>query len=70
MQQEVFLQNVILSYKIYERLKLSKINVVPYMGDEGSAMGAAVLSSLKEGKSLSNYRKIVMPYIGTKFGQK
>ena len=70
--QEIFVAggvfaNVILSYKIYEQLKLSKINVIPYMGDEGSAMGAAVLSSLKEGKSLNNFRKIVMPYIGTKF---
>ena len=43
--------NVILSYKVYENLKLNRINVVPYMGDEGASVGAGVLSMMKEKRS-------------------
>ena len=39
--------NVILSYKIYKELNLKFVSVVPYMGDEGSGVGAAVLSLIK-----------------------
>lgn len=59
--------NVILSYKVYENLKLNRINVVPYMGDEGASVGAAVLSIINEKKDLDFLSKNIMPYLGTEY---
>jgi carbamoyltransferase len=61
--------NVILSYKIYEKLKLEFIHVVPYMGDEGASIGSAVLSLINNSKSedLETIKKVSMPYIGDSY---
>ena len=61
--------NVILSYKVYENLKLNRINVVPYMGDEGASIGAGVLSMMKEKKDLSFLSKKTMPYLGSEYSE-
>ena len=59
--------NVVLSYKIYETLNLKYINVVPYMGDEGAAVGSSVLSLINNGEDLSKIKSISMPYIGDSY---
>ena len=61
--------NVILSYKVYENLKLNRINVVPYMGDEGASVGAGVLSMMKEKKDLNFLSKKIMPYLGSEYSE-
>lgn len=61
--------NVILSYKVYENLKLNRINVVPYMGDEGASVGAGVLSMMKEKKDLNFLSLKIMPYLGSKYSE-
>jgi len=61
--------NVILSYKIYKELNLKFVNVVPYMGDEGSGVGASVLSLLKNGECPSKITKISMPYLGNNYSE-
>ena len=61
--------NVILSYKIYETLRLKKINVIPFMGDEGSAVGAAILSLMKENIKTDFLSKNIMPYLGTEYSE-
>ena len=59
--------NVILSYKIYEALNLKCVNVVPYMGDEGAAVGSSVLSLINNGEDFSKIKNISMPYIGDSY---
>ena len=61
--------NVILSYKVYENLKLNRINVVPYMEDEGASVGAGVLSMMKEKKDLNFLSKKIMPYLGSEYSE-
>jgi len=59
--------NVILSYKVYEALNLKCVNVVPYMGDEGAAVGSSVLSLINNGEDFSKIKNISMPYIGDSY---
>ena len=56
--------NVIVNYKIYEKTPFKNIFIVPPMGDEGSAAGAAIMSALNAGKDLSWLKKETMPYFG------
>ena len=59
--------NVILSHKIHLALNLKVVNVVPYMGDEGSGIGAAVLSSINNGEDPSKLKNVSMPYLGDSY---
>ena len=59
--------NVIMSYKIYDSLGLKKINVVPFMGDEGSAVGAGILSLMNENIDINFVSKNTMPYFGSEY---
>ena len=43
------------------------VNVVPYMGDEGSGIGAAVLSSINNGEDPSKLKNVSMPYLGDSY---
>ncbi len=61
--------NVILSHKVHIALNLKAVNVIPYMGDEGSSVGAAVLSLINNGENL-NKINISMPYIGDSYTDK
>ena len=60
---------MILSYKIYKELNLKFVSVVPYMGDEGSGVGAAVLSLIKNGENPSKITNISMPYLGNNYSE-
>ncbi|WP_440650523.1 carbamoyltransferase C-terminal domain-containing protein [Candidatus Pelagibacter sp. HIMB1495] len=59
--------NVILSYKVYSALSLKSVNVVPYMGDEGSSVGAAVLSLINNKEDPLKIKKVSMPYLGDSY---
>ena len=59
--------NVILSHKVYIALDLKCVNVVPYMGDEGSGVGAAVLSLIDNGEDTSKIKNVSMPYLGDSY---
>jgi len=61
--------NVIMNYKIQERTPFKKFFVLPFMGDEGSAAGAAVLSALGKKEDLSWLKDIVMPYLGPSYSR-
>jgi carbamoyltransferase len=59
--------NVIMNYKIQTRTPFKKFFVVPAMGDEGSAAGAAILSALAHNQDLSWLKDQQMPYWGPRF---
>lgn len=61
--------NVILNYKIFERCNIKNLYICPPMGDEGSALGAALLAATEMKKNIdwiANYR---MPYWGPSYNQ-
>ena len=59
--------NVIMNYKIYEKTPFKHLHVLPSMGDEGSAAGAAIMVALEGGEDLSWMRDYKMPYFGPSF---
>ena len=59
--------NVILNYKIYENCNVDKLFVCPAMGDDGSALGAALLSSIEKKLDLDWLSNYEMPYWGPNF---
>ena len=56
--------NIIMSLNIYERTKFKNIFVLPYMGDEGVAVGSALLKAVEVGEDISWVNKHYMPYFG------
>jgi len=56
--------NIIMSLNIYERTKFKHIFVSPPMGDEGVALGAALLKALEMGEDISWVNQHYMPYFG------
>jgi carbamoyltransferase len=59
--------NVIMNYRIYERTPYKNIFVVPFMGDEGSAVGAAILAAVELQQDISWLSNFSMPYWGPEF---
>ena len=62
--------NIIMSLNLYERTRFKKIFVVPPMGDEGVAMGSALLKALDMGEDISWIRDLQMPYFGNRIEKK
>jgi len=62
--------NIIMSLNIYERTGFKNIYVLPPMGDDGTALGAAILSALKYNEDVSWLKKYHMPYFGDQFSRK
>ncbi|EIF51152.1 carbamoyltransferase C-terminal domain-containing protein [Sulfurovum sp. AR] len=56
--------NIIMSLNIYERTKFKHIFVMPPMGDEGIAVGSALLKALEMGEDISWVNQHYMPYFG------
>ncbi len=56
--------NIIMSLNIYERTKFKNIFVLPYMGDEGVAVGSALIKAVEMGEDISWVNKHNMPYFG------
>jgi carbamoyltransferase len=57
-----------MNLKIFERCRFgSRMYVPPYMADEGSACGAAILAAIKHGEDVSWIRNRKMPYFGPEY---
>ena len=56
--------NIIMSLNIYERTRFKNIYVLPPMGDEGVALGSALLKALEMGEDISWVNQHYMPYFG------
>ena len=61
--------NIIMSLNIYERTKFKNIYVLPAMGDEGVALGSALLKAIEENEDISWISKYQMPYYGNELSQ-
>jgi len=59
--------NIIMSLNIYERTNFKNIYVLPPMGDEGLALGSAILVAHQYKEDISWLRNMVMPYFGDKY---
>jgi len=58
--------NIIMSLNIFEQTPYKKIYVVPFMGDEGIAAGAAILKALELRLDVDWLSERVMPYFGNR----
>jgi len=60
--------NVIINLKIFERCRFgSRMYITPFMADEGTACGAAILTAVKHGKNVSWIKEWKMPYLGPEY---
>jgi len=59
--------NIIMSLNIYERTSFKNIYVLPPMGDEGLALGSAILTLHKKNIDISWLRNFHMPYFGDSY---
>jgi len=59
--------NIIMSLNIYERTPFKNIYVLPPMGDDGLAIGSAILTALEVGEGVSWLKDYVMPYFGDEY---
>lgn len=59
--------NVIMNLKIYEKCNFKHIYVCPPMGDEGTALGAAIKSAVSHGYDCDWISQKQMPYYGPSF---
>ena len=62
--------NIIMSLNIYERTNFKEIYVLPPMGDDGLAIGSAILAALEHRQDLSWLQNYKMPYFGDSYGKK
>ena len=56
--------NIIMNLSIYERTRFENLYIFPPMGDEGVAVGAALLKALEEGEDIRWVNESYMPYFG------
>jgi len=61
--------NIIMSLQIYERTNFKNIYVLPPMGDEGLAIGSAILTAIELDQDVSWLRDFKMPYFGDSFSR-
>lgn len=61
--------NIIMNLAIYEKTKFKKIHIAPFMGDDGSAYGAAVLAAKARGDNPTWLSEHPMPYFGPCYKQ-
>ena len=59
--------NIIMSLQIYERTNFKNIYVLPPMGDEGLAIGSAILTAIDLRQDVSWLRDFKMPYFGDSY---
>ena len=59
--------NIIMSLNIYEKTNFKNIYVLPPMGDDGLAIGSAILTALEVGEDVSWLKDYVMPYFGDEY---
>jgi len=59
--------NIIMSLQIYERTSFKNIYVLPPMGDEGLAIGSAILTAIDLKQDIGWLRGFKMPYFGDSY---
>ena len=59
--------NIIMSLNIYEKTNFKNIYVLPPMGDDGLAIGSAILTALEVGEDVSWLKDYTMPYFGDEY---
>jgi len=59
--------NIIMSLNIHERTNFKHIYVLPPMGDDGLAIGSAILTALEVGEDVSWLKDCTMPYFGDEY---
>ena len=59
--------NIIMSLQIYERTHFKNIYVLPPMGDEGLAIGSAILAAIDLDQDVAWLRDFKMPYFGDSY---
>ena len=59
--------NIIMSLNIYEKTNFNNIYVLPPMGDEGTALGGAILKATELNEDVSWLKDHVMPYFGDEY---
>lgn len=62
--------NIIMSLQIFERTNFKNIYVLPPMGDEGLAIGSAILTAADLNEDLSWLSSFKMPYFGDSYSRK
>ena len=58
--------NIIMNLHIFERTKFKNLYIFPPMGDEGVAVGSALLKALEMGEDISWVKEHYMPYFGNR----
>ena len=61
--------NIIMNLNIFERTKFQKLYIFPPMGDEGVAVGAALLKAVEMGEDIRWVKENYMPYFGNQLGK-
>ena len=61
--------NIIMSLAIFEKTKFKNIYVLPPMGDEGLAIGSAILTALELNQDISWLKFHEMPYFGDSYSR-
>ena len=61
--------NIIMSLAIYERTSFKNIYVYPAMGDDGLAIGSAILTAINLGQNITWLKDFSMPYFGDLFSR-
>lgn len=61
--------NIILNLNIYERTNFKKIYILPPMGDEGTAIGSAILCAKEKNIDISWINQLTMPYYGDEISE-
>lgn len=61
--------NIILNLAVYERCSFGSLHICPFMGDEGTAVGAAILSLVHAREDVSWLSDQKMPYWGTSYSR-
>lgn len=61
--------NIIMNLSIYEKTKFKNIYIAPFMGDEGTSIGAAILKALELGEDISWLSNYKIPYFGDSYSK-
>ena len=61
--------NIIMSLAIFERTSFKSIYVYPAMGDDGLAIGSAILTAINLGQDIRWLKDFSMPYFGDLFSR-
>ncbi len=56
--------NIIMNLAIYEKTRFRNVHICPAMGDDGTALGAAIYTAVSNGQEIGFIQNMHMPYFG------